>query len=353
MSNSDSTQFDRLERDLQHALAWEPPLEVTLRVQQHVRSFPVSADSPRRGTWPRRNLRLVLLVVAGLSLMGASIALSLLQQAAQLMPGWQVAYERAETLNLSETANGYTVTLERGYVDPNQLVLGFVVTGPDGQTQAIPRGTVTDAAGRSYLDIAGGDIRAAIENTAATISSYQVPPGIGKEVTLTATFAELMPIKNVAAPAGPWVFHFTLPVHPAVVVEPDETVEAASIPITLRRLQATATAVRVQLDLDLTSVRSAQWSRWSMEGTLRQGDGPAQDLSWAPLPPAWTGQPKSEIEELIHASEAGAVMVRQTTAGPDTPSGSWTLTVDRLVGFDGQGARREVNGPWVFRINVP
>lgn len=353
MSISDSTEFDRLERDLQHALAWEPPLEVALRMQWRVRSAPVSAGSARAGNWPRRNLRLVLLVAAGLSLMGASIALSLLQQAAQLMPGWQVAYERAETLNLSETANGYTITLERGYVDPNQLVLGFVVAGPGGQTQAVPRGTVTDAAGRSYLDIAGGDIRGEIDNSAATISSYQVPPGIGKEVTLTATIAALMPIGNVAAPEGPWIFQFTLPVHRAAVVQPNETVEAAGVPITLRQFQATETAVRVQLDLDLTSVRTAQWSRWSMEGSLRHGDGPAQDLSWAPLPPAWTGQPKADIDGLIEASEAGAVMVRQTIAGADSPSGSWTLTVDRLVGFDGKGATTEVTGPWLLTVQVP
>ena len=92
---------------------------------------------------------------------------------------------------------------------------------------------------------------------------------------MTATFLELMPatLEAVPAPTGPWVFHFTLPVHPATVVEPMQTVEVAGVPITLHRMQATATSVRVQLDLDLGGVRTAQWSRWSMDGSLRQVTG--------------------------------------------------------------------------------
>ena len=355
MSTAEVTGFDDLERDLRLALAWEPPVAVTRLMDQRVTRARATTAHPERRLWPRRHLRLVLLVAAALALMGASVALSLLQQAAELVPGWRVAYDQAEVLNLSQTANGYTVTLERGYVDPNQLVLGFVVTGPNGQTRAVPRGTVTDAQGRSFLDTAGGDIQAELQNSAATISSYQVPPGIGSEVTLTATFSELMPVtvKNVPAPTGPWVFHFTLPVHPATVVEPKQTVEVAGVPITLHRMQATATTVRVQLDLNLARVRTAQWSRWSIEGTLRQGHGPAQDLTWSALPPEWTGQPKDQIQAIIDASETGSVMMRQTFAGASEPSGTWTLTVDRLIGSDGQGATTEVPGPWVITVQLP
>lgn len=355
MSTADVTHLDDLERDLRRALAWEMPTAAVTLIDQRVARARATMARPERRLWPRRRLRLVLLVAAALALMGASVALSLLQQAAELMPGWRVAYDQAQVLDLSQTANGYTVTLERGYVDPNQLVLGFVVTGPNGLTRAVPRGTVTDAQGRSFLDTAGGDIQAELQNSAATISSYQVPPGIGSEVTLTATFAELMPVtvENVMAPTGPWVFHFTLPVHPATVVEPMQTVEVAGVPITLHRMQATATTVRVQLDLDLARLRTARWSRWSMEGTLRQGHGPAQDLTWSALPPEWTGQPKDQIQAIIDASETGSVMMRQTFAGASEPSGIWTLTVDRLIGSDGQGATTEVAGPWVFTVQLP
>jgi hypothetical protein len=361
MPTADVVGFDGLERDLVLALATDPSPASATRMDGRVAaaSAALAASTapaaPRAELWPRRHLRLVLLVAAALALMGASVALSLLQQAAELMPGWRVAYDQAEILNLSQTASGYTVTLERGYLDPNQLVLGFVVTGPKGQTRAVPRGTVTDAQGRSFLEIAGGDIQAEVQNSAATISSYQVPPGVGGGVTLTATFAELMPVtvENIAAPTGPWVFHFTLPVHPATVVEPMQTVEAAGVPITLHRMQATATTVRVQLDLDLAQVRTAQWSRWSMEGSLRHGHGPAQDLTWVALPPEWTGQPKDQIQAMIEESETGSVVMRQTFAGASEPAGTWTLTVDRLIGSDGQGGTTEVPGPWAFTVQVP
>ena len=134
---------------------------------------------------------------------------------------------------------------------------------------------MTDAQGRSFLDTAGGDIQAEVQNAAATIGSYQVPPGVGSEVELTATFLELMPatIEDVPAPTGPWVFHFTLPVHPATIVEPMQTVEVAGVPITLHRMQATATTVRVQLDLDLAGVRTARWSRGRWTGRCARATG--------------------------------------------------------------------------------
>jgi hypothetical protein len=122
---------------------------------------------------------------------------------------------------------------------------------------------------------------------------------------------------------------------------------------TLHRMQATATTVRVQLDLDLASVRTDGWSRWSMEGSLREGGGPAQDLAWSALPPEWTGQPKDQILSMIERSESGSVMVRQTSAGTDAPAGTWTLTVDRLIGWGGQGGTRVVPGPWVFEVHLP
>ena len=118
--------------------AWEPAASAAALMDHRVARVRATMAPPVR-PWPRRHLRLVLLMAAALGLMGASLTLSLLQQAAGLMPGWRVAYAQAKVLDLSQTANGYTVALERGYLDPNQLVLGFVVTGPDGQFRAVPR----------------------------------------------------------------------------------------------------------------------------------------------------------------------------------------------------------------------
>jgi hypothetical protein len=137
------------------------------------------------------------------------------------------------------------------------------------------------------------------------------------------------------------------------VVEPQQTIDAGGVPITLSRVQITATAVRVQLDADVSAVLDEQWSRWGVDATLRRYGGSEQELLWAPLPPEWTGQPKSEIEPILERAEQGWVMVRQTFAGTDDPSGRWTLTIRRLNGYDGTGGSRSVDGPWVLTFEVP
>jgi hypothetical protein len=71
------------------------------------------------------------------------------------------------------------------------------------------------------------------------------------------------------------------------------------------------------------------------------------------LPTGWTGQPKSEILDLIDAQD-GSDQVFQTTAGVDDPTGEWLLRVDRVTGYLGEGGERaEVVGPWEIRFVVP
>lgn len=355
MHRAENLELSTLEDELRLALGWEPSVGAAAHMDLVVAAA-VAHAPPTLGGVTRWGLpKLALAGFVTLLLLGAASALTLLQRAADLQPGWRVAYERAQHLNLSQTVGDYTVTLERGYVDPNQLVLAFQVDGPDRTFYAVPRGEVVDSEGRSYLEIAGGDIGAELENSAATISSYQVPPGVGATVDLTATIPELVPVteEHVAAPLGPWVFHFSLTVHPATVVEPDLTVAAAGVPVTLRQVQITETADRILLDLNLSAIRDKQWTRWQMIGTLQQAHGLSQELTWAPLPPEWIGQPKAQIMDLITRSEFGDVQVRQTFAGTDTPSGRWTLTITRLSGADGTGEVRFVDGPWVFQFVVP
>ena len=355
MHRAENPELGTLEEDLRRALSWEPSGRGAARIDRAVSSAIAHAPSALGGVTRWKVPRLALVVLATLLLLGAASALTLLQQAAAFMPGWRVAYQRAEHLNLHTTVGAYTVTLARGYVDANQLVLAFQVDGPDGAFRAVPRADVVDSEGRSFLDIAGGDIGAEVENSAATVISYQVPPGVGATVDLTASISELMPVTeaHVAAPVGPWVFHFRLPVHPATVVQPNARVTAAGVPITLKSVQITDTADRILLGLDLSAIRNKQWTRWQMIGTLQQSRGPSQELTWSPLPPEWIGQPKAEIQDLITRSEFGDVQVRQTFAGTDSASGRWTLTISRLSGSDGSGNVRFVDGPWVFQFVVP
>lgn len=122
----------------------------------------------------------------------------------------------------------------------------------------------------------------------------------------------------------------------------------------------------MRLDTDLSAVRNDQWSKWSLEASIRHGSGTEQALDWMPLPPEWTGQPIGpEVLALVERAEDGSVMVRQTSAGSDSPTGGWTLTIWRLIGSSScvldspwrpcseAGDSTHVDGPWVFHFDVP
>ena len=119
MSNAD-LELVRFEQELHAALAWNPSGADTTRIRQRITD--VIAISALTRSKHRSFPRLALIAAASLLLLGAASAVSLLQRTAQLRPGTEVAYERGVILNLSETVGAWTVNLERGYADPNQLV---------------------------------------------------------------------------------------------------------------------------------------------------------------------------------------------------------------------------------------
>lgn len=349
-----------LEVLLARALAIEPSERALALIDARVgRAMALARPSPSRRfgglVLSARSLRLVVaLALAAVVLMGAAVALTLMQQAAALMPGWQVAYERALPVRLSETVGAYTVTLERAYADPNQLVLVFVTAGPHGALPAVPRAEVTDAQGRHYLDFAGGDIPAARESVAATIDAYDVPPGVRGPLILHVRVDSLSVIteEHVSDPQGPWLFDLTVQLGDALTVAPARSITAADVPITLDSVRFSSTAIRVHLSADLVAVRTPVWSRWSVDATIRHGDGAAMGLDWAAFPSAWVGQPKGEIGPILETQD-GSEMVRQATSGVDDPSGPWTLDIERLRSSDGQGHIKDVPGTWTFRFTVP
>lgn len=350
MTTVDPAAIQRLEADLARSLAWEPSSDAAARLDKRVRGLRV----PERPAWTRRWRRPLALLAAAALLMGAARVLTLVQQAAQGMPGHVVAYERAEVLNLSRTIDGYRVTLERAYGDPNQLVLAWSVTGPSGASPAVVGADVVDSEGRHYLEIAGTDAIGQDAAASGTIGAYDVPPGVRGTVSLTVSVTYLMPIENVPEPdlKQRLTYNFDLPFHSATMVSPGQTVTVGGHAVTLRWLRVSATAVRLRLDTDLAGIKSARYSTWRADVTLRHDSGPVEELTWSALPPGWTGQPKSEIGGLVDAID-GSVGLYQATSGTDDPSGTWTVTAGPLVGYDGKGGTTSVEGPWVFTVTVP
>ena len=69
MSTADVTAMDDLERDLQLALAWEPPARVAAAMDRRVAAAGATLAPARRSLWSRSRWRVALLVAAALALM--------------------------------------------------------------------------------------------------------------------------------------------------------------------------------------------------------------------------------------------------------------------------------------------
>lgn len=348
MRTADVVEFDRLESELGRALAWQPSPAILHRIDRRVSEAQVRPPTGQR--WRRP---LILLAAAFLLMGAATAALTLVQQAAQLIPGHVVAYDRGERLNLTQHAGDYTVTLERAYGDPNQLVLAFSVTGPSGASPVVVRADVVDSAGRSFLDFAGGDVTDRTTAGSGSVLAFDVPPGVEGIVDLTVTVTTLMPSENVATvePDPPLTYRFALPFHEATTVSPNRTVTVDGHAMTLEWLRVSATAARFRIDTDLAGLKTAEHPVWLLDATIRHGNGPEQVLSWMALPPGWTGQPKSEIQALVDGMD-GSVTIYQAMSGADDPSGTWTITVRSLTGLDGNGGQTTIDGPWTFSVHV-
>jgi hypothetical protein len=351
MPRTDALEFEQLESELARALAWQPSPEIVERIDRRVRGVTPSRSAARRWRHPA-----ILLAAAFLLMGAATAALTLVQQAAQYMPGHVVAYDRGERLGLAQRVGDYTITLDRAYGDPNQLVLAFSVAGPRGASPALVRANVVDSSGRSFLEFAGGDATDPETAGSGSILAFDVPPGVAGSVDLTATVTTFMPTATHPPldPSPPLVYRFSLPFHDATTVTPKLTEAVDGRAITLDWLRVSATATRFRIDTDLTGLKSADHPAWFLEATIRHDRGPEESLTWAAMPPGWTGQAKAEMGALLDAID-GSVVVYQAMSGTDDPSGTWTISVRRLIGVGGTGGSGQaiVDGPWVFTVNVP
>ncbi|HEV2250257.1 MAG TPA: DUF4179 domain-containing protein [Candidatus Limnocylindria bacterium] len=144
---------------------------------------------------------------------------------------------RARELNISDSAAGVTITVNRAYADVHRIVVQFTVENPpsdpgqpwdNGQQAKSPLTTggsvtLTDDAGRKY-----GHLRAA-ESPLSSGAAWSGEPLVGvynfdatripanaERVSFHLTIAELHGVPDAAGVItrlpGPWIFTFTLPV---------------------------------------------------------------------------------------------------------------------------------------------
>ena len=336
-------------------------------------------ESSRRARWiPATHLGWAGLLLGALLLFGG-IAYALNPALDQVLrvffPGWQHIEEThlAQEINLSQTLDGVTVTLERVYADANEIVIGYTVKKPADQNLHVSRMSLTDEQGRAFSEMAGAGVAGTSE-----LLGVQLPPGEGAYVTafdasvvegkperlhlhLTMHLVELVPVDQspvtptvplpepsetgvIVAQAqpmreevvgGPFTFDFSVPFIPGQTVEVQQTVEAAGVTMKLKRVVITPSETRAILCFE-----PPDDIEWTLLADLDAGDGRA-------LHGGVVGRLDDAGEQECHC-----VSYIESLTGK---SGEWTLTVTEPVGTELVPPYKDVRlaGPWVFRFRVP
>ena len=341
---------DRLEADLLDLFAVQPSVDIVERIDARVERA-VQAWKPR--TAPRTRVRvarrfgLIGLLAATLAVGGATGSLQGLYFF--LAGPFDTPWHRGDAIGLSQTVNGYTVTIDRAYADATRLALAISVVDErerPGTTQVAAFSTVvTDEAGE-YQSGGGATSRpdgpyAAVNVAWKQPAELPLPAG-PRQLHVVLPFIGVRddstpppdsdPDANDWDPwhrvAGPWTFDFEVVVDGGTTIEPAAVAEIDGVRVRVPRLIAAAGIVRVEMRID--------------------GDLPPED--WTP------------IGEVSHDGRVLPFVFGDLAAGPDgmlafmtdggvpDASGEWTVTIKELV--NGSGEER-LTGPWILTFSAP
>lgn len=343
-----------LGRDLTTAYVTEPPPQVTAAIERLVdqrrREEKHRPRSPLRRFGLRR--RLSLLAAVGLVVLVMEAAyriLPIVDRAFFIDAGTQQILNGglATQLNLTETKNGYTVTLQRAYADANRVVIGYTIHGPDGHSLsdtelAFLRDSLRDASGKALPPLGGGDFAPG----GATLDNFDASgvPSTTKNLTLDLTIAQPQALAGgglgTSPPitvGSPFSFHFTVPFRGGRVAMPDQTVTAGGTTVTLERVVISPTEARMYLQgLAGTGVYP--------DLTVAGWDSAKVSL------PGWRSNEAGGVNWGVWMTPNGRTVVDFPASLMDK-HGEWTLSV--RAGPATADGRKVTGGPWVFHFVVP
>jgi hypothetical protein len=384
------------EQEVPASLDLWPAIQARLQPQRRASRWARWMPATRLG-WP--GLILGALLLFG----GVAYALNpVISQVFGMFPGWQHVEEAhlAQELNLSQTLDGVTVTLERTYADANEILIGYTIKGPNGRRYDVYHLTLTDAAGIVFPGMFGSGMTgqsdilqvslppgegvyvlafdaAAVEGTPPTLHlrltmelvELVLPPSTpelsptpdsppAEPPDVMVVVLEPLPTPAPEAIVGPFTFDFSVPFIPGQTVEVQQTVEAVGVAVRLERVVITPSETRAILCFEPPDGGNKDWT---LIASLDTGDG--QELSGG-IVSQLSGTGKEDCHRVIYPD---------ALAGRPGP---WTLTVTELVGEDinqlesqifrqadsavvsvdaGDAAKFQTRlaGPWVFHFVVP
>jgi hypothetical protein len=334
----------RLEASLTALFAVDIPVGVLDRLDQRLeeglRTWRPRATRRSRFR-PGRRAGVIGLLAAALAIGGANGSLRALYLLAA--GPFDLPWHRGADVNLSQTVDGYRVTLDRAYADATRLALAISVVDErrrPGTTQLEAFGTiVTDASGEY------GGIGATSNPDgpfAAVNVAWKTPPVLPLPAG-PRHFHVVLPFINVRDDStpppnadaigwnpwhrypGPWTFDFEMNVDGGTTVTPNAVADVDGVKLTVKRLIAASSIVRVELKID----GNVGAGGWSPIGDVRHG---------------------GKVIPFVVASFEPDGVALLTDGGAGDPSGTWTVTINSVASPDGSA---QPTGPWVMKFDVP
>ncbi len=316
------------------------------------------------GRFPRRlsvlPMVLALLVMVAIPV-AAYQAIPVIQRVLNTDGGMRhvVANKLGQTLNLSQSIAGYTVTLQWAYADTNRVVVAYAIQQPDGQPlqrRVLSDSSLTDVAGHTLTFLGGPEN----EGGGAYVESFDATGVVSRDGQLNLHLAvplfaalgqrdsanpQATPVVVPQADSRQFVFNFTIPEASAAPVggEADsrevnvgQTVTVASQSVTLERVALSPSETRVYL-------RGAAINTTQFMPVLTAADwNSEQPSTWMP---GVNGDARS------WTTTDGQVVVSYL-ASLTSKHGEWSLVVNphELVVWP---APIPSGGPWVFHFHMP
>jgi hypothetical protein len=317
--------------------------------QRVVRAMAASPAMDRRGLFTRRVLLRPLALVAAFVLLTGAVgaAINLIDRLVdESTPGWRTAWERAEILWIRQTNAGLTLTLERAYVDLNQVVLGIAVEGLDAPPTPIG-GDNVDHILSWVTELRGPDGwapdparpnssgRVIETDLSAFLLTFDAPPAVAGawELTVTSVGYGATPDGMVD---GIWRFEFELPQPEGTVLSVNSTDTVDGATLSLSELRVTPTAIGARIALNVAGETVAYWSPGTgLKDAVRHG-GSSYEIA----------------EETLFATTPDVNEYR-TSAGSMEVAGTWEIEIPDLWYTNDAGQNIHAIGPWTLTVNVP
>lgn len=294
----------------------------------------------------------------------------------QFDPDLAQAYqsESGQALDLRQTIEDVTVTLNWSYADQNRVAIAFSVAGAvDNEKRHHPtQYTLTNSSGTQLPLIhgygTGGNDMPGLKlppDQVETIMSFDAE-SISAPLDLLDLHLELT-LEEIPSPhsdlnsddfivyqnedgttttvvnglssqsnmVGPFIFDFDVPFHEGKTIYPNQVATAANIPVTLKEMIITPSETKVTLCFNEPEP-GYDWS------TLTYIDVQSQNQIISLPPHSQRGM-----------DETGCIINRYGSLQNHT--GSATLNITELIGFNQKPSEEQLrlDGPWIFEFELP